>query len=395
LTQNPYKYTGPLVPAKDKKDKKVCIDRRELKKVIEEVKEGTYWAIIGPRQMGKTTFLHQLAKNFPGTYHAIYITLELSPIKEENFYEWLKEKILEKGELETVETTGKWKNDEEPHMKFLYFLKNLKIKNKKTRTKIVLLFDEIEGALHIKNFLHLWRTVYHERIESDELEKYAVIIAGSSTLFEFTVKPKSPYNIAKHFFLNELANDEVEMLTKAFNQYHISIDPKTKKKLLKEISGHPQLLQHACHLLFDTAANREDKTLYKADIKKALKKLFEENSNLSHLRTDVKNNIELKSVLIDILKGEKMNFQTYQEFSLAGVGPIVEQNKFCAIRNNLYRKFLRDLLLQNKSKQLVIGFFAIAAVIIGIISLTRDSQAGIIAAAILALTALISVLSGR
>jgi ABC-type cobalamin/Fe3+-siderophores transport system ATPase subunit len=342
--KNPYKYTGPLDPIKDKL---VCGERREdTKSVLNGIKDGEYWAIIGPRHVGKTTFLRLIAKKLPKSHYSIYFTFEISPRKEEDFYEWLKEKILEKKDLELAETTEKFGKNKDPDVKFLHFLKNIRIKNKNTNSKIVLLFDEIEGALQIKSFLRLWRTVYHERYETDELKKYHVIIAGSSSFFESIEKPTSPYNIAKQLFLNELSDTDVEKLMDVFGQKNISIDPKAQKKLFIQFSRHPQLLQHACHLLFN-AATASNTRISKEHVDDVIERLFVTNLTLSILRQDIKKDEELNKLVKDLLKGRKRRFHPYTEFSLSGAGAIKEVNGSCKIRNETYRRCLRDVFENN------------------------------------------------
>lgn len=91
----PFKFTGPLDP---EQDRFVSIIRREeLNEVIKGVSNQTYYALVGPRQTGKTTFLfqlmHEIKENLNG-YHVIYLTLEdLVQIKPEEFYRSLARKI--------------------------------------------------------------------------------------------------------------------------------------------------------------------------------------------------------------------------------------------------------------------------------------------------------------
>ena len=92
MIKNPYKYTGPLDP---ERDHQVCIPRNGyVKQIIEGIKNDEYWAVLGPRQIGKTTFIRQIQKKITNAFH-IYFNLEITPKTNEQFYQWLMDKILE------------------------------------------------------------------------------------------------------------------------------------------------------------------------------------------------------------------------------------------------------------------------------------------------------------
>ena len=84
---NPYIYNGPLDPAKDKL---VLVSRaKDLTDIKEGIKKGDYWAILGIKQIGKTTFLRQIETGTKAAYH-IHVNFQVSPKKnEKNFYQWL------------------------------------------------------------------------------------------------------------------------------------------------------------------------------------------------------------------------------------------------------------------------------------------------------------------
>jgi len=74
---DPFKYTGPLDPELD------CLVRimrqAELKEVINGVRNNTYYAVVAPRQTGKSTFLFQLMTELPKIlpgYQGIYLIFQ-------------------------------------------------------------------------------------------------------------------------------------------------------------------------------------------------------------------------------------------------------------------------------------------------------------------------------
>ena len=67
MKKNPYKFRGPLDLDKDKL---VLVTRSyDLDRVCNGIKNGEYWAILGPRQIGHTTFLRQIIKKIENFFH--------------------------------------------------------------------------------------------------------------------------------------------------------------------------------------------------------------------------------------------------------------------------------------------------------------------------------------
>ena len=69
MQQNPYRYIGPLDPVKDGV---VCLSRaKDIKRLINGINRGDYWAVQGPGRSGKTTLLNQLKHQFPGSRYLV------------------------------------------------------------------------------------------------------------------------------------------------------------------------------------------------------------------------------------------------------------------------------------------------------------------------------------
>lgn len=344
MNYNPYIYNGALDPSVDKL---VCAPRATaVKKVVNGIIKGDYYAILGPRQFGKTTLIHQIREVLPQNYKTLYFDLGLIPDTNEGFYRWLKAKFHDGLTLERLEDVeSETKSYGGPHFEFIDFLKKACLKSSNV-TKIVLFFDEIEGIPSIKDFTRVWRTIFHERCKKynrNQLYKYSLVITGSTDLISKTDGPTSPYNIAKFYYLQELSNTESEtLIDEPFDSLKFNIEKSAKSKLLSLVSGHPQLLQHACHILVDTA-KEENKKITVKEIEKVLAKLFLENSNLDQLKVDISfENLSdlLKRILID---EQKIRYHSYKTFSIQGAGCIVGDNEgFCTIRNEIYRKLLKE-----------------------------------------------------
>jgi len=318
-------------------DAVVCLPRaKDIKRLINGINRGDYWAILGPRQIGKTTLLRLLKQQFPNS-HYLYFDFEIPPANEENLYQLLMDRLQEEFPAVTISNI---RTNEKPDFRFFEFLK--KFNPKDNTQKIVFLFDRIDQLPSLGYFLHVWRNLYHERYHQKNLHRYAVIITGAVDLIEETGGPNSPFNIAKIFEMKDLDNEEsAELIEGPMAHLNIKIEPEAKEYLLHQVSGHPQLLQHLCHLLVETAITNQ-KEINAAEVDKAITALFKTNSTLHILGRHLKESNELARLVKKILKGENKVYYPYKEFSFSGVGAIIENQDFCSIRNHIFARFLKQ-----------------------------------------------------
>lgn len=335
MVENPYKFQGPLDPIEDSL---VCVSRKDyVNFIIEKISRREYVSIQGPRQIGKTTLLLLVKNQYKGADY-VYINFEVAPMKEKAFYQWLVEQILEKIDCEElgVTITGEY-----PNVSFIDFLKNLKSK----KEKIIFLFDEIDRLNFLKGFLHVWRNVFHESLENKKLQRYAIITTSSMDLLKVPSGRNSPFNISTNFNLKDLPEEESEeLIDKPFEELKIKITTEAKQELLSQISGHPQLLQHACYLLVEKAKSKE-KELTETDVHEAIERLMVDNSVLKTLKNNINENDDLRNLVKSIIKKRKPKiFHPYKDFALLGAGAIKEENLLCKIRNEVFKKFIIDIL---------------------------------------------------
>ncbi|MFX0136272.1 MAG: AAA-like domain-containing protein [Candidatus Hodarchaeota archaeon] len=338
MRKNPYKFTGPLYP---EKDKLICIRRmRELENIIAGIMQGDYWTILGPRQIGKTTFLNQLIYELSGLI-CIYFDMEICPNTEETFYNWLIDNLSDQTSLTSDIPDQKDRKDFGPELNFYNFLRSIDVTG---NHKIVLFFDEIEKTPFVKSFLHLWRKIFNERNYRTELNKYAVIIAGSIDLISLTIGPTSPFNISKKLYLEELTKAESEkLINDPLKEMGVKLDTDAKEELISQTSCHPQLLQHLCYILVELTFKKE-KCITKSDVIDAIEKIFVESDNLSALKREVQSNKKLHQLIERIFTGERIQYFSYQDFSISETGPIIQKGEFCAIRNKIYEDFLKKAI---------------------------------------------------
>jgi len=338
MIKNPYKFIGPLDPVEDAH---VCMPRgKEKTKVIHGILNGEYWTILGPRQIGKTTFLRQLMHELSAN-HCIYINFEISPKTDTEFYEWITQRIVESIPSDASFDLNGIKKSFGPELTFYSFLEKFKPKNDK---RIIFFFDEMEKAHCVRSFLHLWRKVFHERYHRVSLRKYGVVIAGKVDLSSLTTGETSPFNIAQKIELSDLSVQETEnLITTFFLKHKIDFPPIVKDKIILQLSGHPQLLQHTCSILAEKAIEGS-KLITQLDAENALDRLAIENNNLKTLEIEIKTNKVLESLVSQILKGKEKDFLAYRELSITGTGPIISNGPFCAIRNKIYEKMINNIV---------------------------------------------------
>lgn len=348
MRENPYKYTGPLDPVADRT---VFIPRSEdIGRFIEGLNKGEYWVVVGPAHVGKTTFLRHVAYE---NNHAYNISLDLTESLRdlETFYKWLIKQLIERVPQDLIaklKAKEQYLNLESPisTLDLLHFLKNFPAADR----QIVLFLDDVENMPFLKEFLHIWRTIQAQKLEVTAFCKYSIIMTGSLKLVEQTVGFGSPLaNIAKTLYLSDFSYPQSrQLIDEPFKHSGISIDDKAKEKLIDSLKGHPRMLQQSCHFLVQRAFEKNEH-LTEKDVDDALAYVREENPVLITLAQDIKTRNRLSNLIKRLLKGEHVEYSSFEELSYAAAGAIVEgPDSYCVIRNRLFEEFLKDTLEKKK-----------------------------------------------
>jgi hypothetical protein len=340
MSHNPFKYNQALDPVKDKL---VCLSRQEeVNQVISGIiHQGDYWAILGPARIGKTTFLRLIRENFPHAYYP-YFDFKTPHSSEADFYLWLMKTF--ENDIPSISPKRKSKNhgNFKLSLGFIQFLEDFKPKI--NTQKIVLMVDNAEESPYVIGFLKLWRKVFNTRDRNEVLSRYSIIVTGSKDLISLSLGPTSPFNVANKVFLEDFSVSQAEQLiNKPLHDLNIKMDQNAKHRLLTEIDGHPQLLQHACYILVNRTTGKI-KSLTVQDITDVINILLKANSSLLRLRQELEENNDLRELVKDILSGDKKKFLPYKELSLYGAGAVTEHEGYCVMRNELYKKVSMDLL---------------------------------------------------
>lgn len=338
MKDNPYKFTGSLYPVKDHL---VYVPReRDVDRVIKGIKHDEYWAILGPRQIGKTTFLRQLERRTKD--RCVIVDFTKFKDDENDFYRWLIQGIFGK----EITRKDEWIPGETicNPLTFLDFLRTARPKDDR---RVILLFDEIEVIPDLYGFLHLWRTYYEDlKLGGQPAHRYGVVITGSVDLVKATYGTTSPLNTACIHYLKDFSDDEAGLLIEnPMSMMGITVDKGAKTLLMSKLLGHPTLIQESCHKLVEMVREQRRTMITEEDIDSVINILFKESLTFDQLRSDFESNSILRQLICSILKGEKDPYDIYKEFSVWGAGAIVEDRRLmCAIRNPAYREFLEDLI---------------------------------------------------
>ncbi|MCX6581429.1 MAG: GAF domain-containing protein [Candidatus Aminicenantes bacterium] len=319
----------------------------ERKKILDEVCRGIiqskYYSILGPKQIGKTTFLKYVknrieteeGKNFKCVH------LDLGNLKTANpgiFYSDLVCKVSK--EL-NIDLTGKIDSKES----FNDFLISLL---KSSKENIILLLDEIEHIPEYitKELLELFRTYHQARERESFYERLSVIISGSTNLLEFTMGGlNSPFNIADPILLSDLDHaDGCSLIDKIMSKHQARIEPLAKEKILEETNGHPYLISRLCVLSVESAS---DKIVRDNIIIESIDRLivnYRDDDFFSFIIRKVESDLDIFETLVEILdKGfarQKEPGITIGKYELSGAF-LKDKNVF-KVRNNIINKLFTD-----------------------------------------------------
>ena len=370
ITKNAFIYQGYLDP---QQDSLVYIDReKEVKQVLNGLQDLKYYAIIAPRQTGKTTFMRQLKMKIDEdelhTHESIYITLkELKNIEKNTFYSFIANKII--AELNTKYTIidPPWLLNMPLNIQnnidfegFFITLSQINFSKKalncppliKRRFKYVILIDEFDCLPKELSFefLKTIRAIFEQRFDNKGFERISFIISGAMDLAELSRGRNSPFNIAVRIALEDFEEQEVVDMVKnvlmAINAYSYEYFP---GDLFEATNGHPYLTQKLCGKIIDNLISDKKNYIRKDDITRQIDNLINSNDiNLKIIWEKVKNN-KNSDILEHLLRGEKIRYNECDTFSyeLKLAGAIVKDERgFCKMRNPIIYRFFHKQFLE-------------------------------------------------
>ena len=343
---------GPVNP----EDHYVVSRCEELADFINRVKLGRYIVIFAPRQTGKTTFfqwaLDALTTNTKETYFPIELNFEVyEGYNASSFYASLYERIYE--EIERVFQ----KRGTAPSEALTEFLENTKITDHVAMLsffqqfgahlrgeKLVLIIDEFDGIPHdaVSGFLHALRTIYVQRSMRDC--PYSIGIVGVKSITQLNLNRSiSPFNIQDEFTLPNFTIEQVhELLTQWTDDIGQPFAPEVIENIHRQTAGQPFLVNRFAQILTEEMDIPKSEPITMSHFSQAYIEICEEdNTNLTHLLTNIRRDPQYKKTLMQIVSYERgIRFNPRSEIisQLTTLGVIGKaQDGMCQIVNPIYQ----------------------------------------------------------
>ena len=330
----------------------------ELTEFIKRVKEGRYIVIFAPRQTGKTTFFQRAVAALTAedlTYFPIQLNFEIYvDCDRSEFYEFLTKQICK--EIERVfQERGKaldaalkhFLNNAQitNHLSMMEFFEQVQrfLKDEENPQKVVLIIDEFDGipTSALKGFLHAFRHTYVTDTTFQCPHSLGIVGVKNITQLDYD-RSVSPFNIHDDFALPNFTLAQVqELLGQYTTEVGQDFAPEVIKSIHTQTGGQPFLVNRFAQILTEEMDISKTETLTMIHLSDALIQLLDENNtNLTHLTTNIRRNPRAESLLMQImLHDEGVHFNLRNELinELATYGILARgTDRMCKIANPIY-----------------------------------------------------------
>ena len=307
---------GPVNP----EDHYVVSRAAELADFIKRVKLGRYIVIFAPRQTGKTTFFHwaldALAADTAETSFPIELNFEVyENYSAPDFYVSLYEGIYE--EIQRVFEA----RDIVPSEDLSQFLENTKLTDHVAMMRffqrfgaflgderLVLIIDEFDGIPRdaVSGFLRSLRNIYvHGSMRQCP---YSVGIVGVKSIAQLNLdRSISPFNIQDEFTLPNFTLEQVgELLAQYTDEVGQAFAPEVIENIHRQTAGQPFLVNRFAQILTEDMNIPKTEPITMEYFSKAHAEILEENNtNLTHLVTNIRRDPRFKNILMEIVSYER------------------------------------------------------------------------------------------
>ena len=338
----------------------------EIADFIHRVKGGKYIVLFAPRQTGKTTFF-RLALSALTTEDAAYFPIQLDFQTMRNttpttFYErltyeirWEIESVFEKrGGTPSKALTQFLENtpltDDFSMLMFFRQLGRLLDSDAHSAVpafkRVVLLIDEFDGIPQtvVGDFLYALRQIY---LSGKQRCPYSIGIVGVRSITQLDYdRSVSPFNIQDEF---KLPNFTVEQVDTLFSQYTDEVGqafgPEVIHTLHKQTAGQPFLVNRLAQILTEELDIPKTETIAPSHFGKAHALLLDEdNTNFTHLITNIRRDRRFESFLMRVVSYDKgIRFKQHNDIisELATYGVIARgADGMCEIVNPIYQQYI-------------------------------------------------------
>ena len=326
----------------------------EIADFISRVKEGRYIVLFAPRQTGKTTFFRLALDTLAAqaeTWFPIQLNFEVyEDYASRDFYGHLSKRIRK--EIDAVFR----QRDSTPPEALIRFLDNVELTDHVSmlefferfadlieNQKVVLVIDEFDAIppAAVRGFLHTLRHVY---LSDEPRCPYSVAIVGVKSIAQLNYdRSISPFNIQDEFALPNFTREQVQdLLGQYTDEAGQAFASEVVEVLHRQTGGQPFLVNRLAQILTEELNIRKPETITIEHYANAHTRLLDEdNTNLTHLTTNIRRDPSFESLLMEIAsfeKGVPFNPRNAIISELTTYGVIEKgADGLCEIVNPIYR----------------------------------------------------------
>lgn len=340
-----FKTRGPLDPGADAA---VCVPRPELGLLLRAVQARTvdaYLAVLGSKQIGKTTLLYQLRARLRPSSLGVAL-IDLSPLRDQSeadFYRYMASQI--NSELEPTFLRGPRRRvgvslPTNP-VQFRTFL--LDTARQSQSPRLVLLLDQVEALTEKQAdpFFGTIRNVFSSRRKEDEAAfgKYLFVLCGSKEPHRLSSGSHSPFNVAEPIYLHDLALEGVWTIISNFSRVAIVAPSATAQWIYEQTCGHPYLTQRLCAQIEEWHPG----VITREIVQRATVQLLRGDDHIARTLHQIDADPAARNVLQQVLAGKSVSFSRMQPgiSRLELLGAIRDEGQ-CVIRNPIYYAAMRS-----------------------------------------------------
>ena len=330
----------------------------EIADFIARIEDGQYIVLFAPRQTGKTTFFRLAIDALTAassTYFPIQLNFEayknLSPPDfYDAFYKRVRkeiEQVFQKREHVLSEALTRFLDSAKltNHILMMEFFEEFAsfLDSQYGDQKVVLIIDEFDGIPQdvLSDFLHALRAIY---LSDEERCPYSVGIVGVKSIEQLNYdRSVSPFNIQDEFHLRNFTRQQIqELFAQYTDEVGQSFMPEVIEVLHKQTAGQPFLVNRAAQILTEELDIPKTETITMTHFTKAHAQLLsEENTNITHLLTNIRRDPRFGSLLMKIAsydRGVLFNSDSDIMNELATYGIIAKgSDGLCEIVNPIYQ----------------------------------------------------------
>lgn len=290
----------------------------EVQNFISRVKDGRYIVLFAPRQTGKTTFF-QLALTTLAAEDPTYFPIQLDFQVMRNtapavFYDRLHQLLRTQIQFVLQERSEDYREG------LRQFLENSQLTdafsmidffqelvNLLGPRRVVLLIDEFDGIPQplVSDFLYTLRHIY---LSNALLCPHSVGIVGVKNITQLDYdRSISPFNIQDEFHLPNFTLEQVRHLLGQYtDEVGQTFAPEVIESIHKQTAGQPFLVNRIGQILTEDLDIPKTQTISLSHFDQAhVHILSENNTNLTHLTTNIRKDRRFENLLMKIVSYDK------------------------------------------------------------------------------------------